>query len=135
MKKLELKHLDFANNAKVKLSRLPCWYFENINLQDCELSFNGYSKEPYLKYKDVAFVMDQITIYKRPLSQFTQEIEHNGVKFVPNHHKYFKFFIEDDLEYFLNNILQSPYYQIELLLQWHFDIFGLIENNLAIEIK
>jgi len=81
--KLEIKHLDFANNGKVRLTRLPHWDFENVNLQDCELHFNSSSKEPYLRYKDVTFGLDQIKVYKLPLSSLTKEIEHNGEKFVP----------------------------------------------------
>ena len=142
--KLELKHLDFANNAKVKLSRLPHWEFENVNLQDCELSFNGYSKEPYLRYKDVTFGMDQIIIYKRPLSQITKEIEHNGEKFVPmgrlsclyefekRHDFYLSMYIDGCWIYSCNEL---PYDVIEKLLEWHFDIFGLIEKGLAEPIK
>lgn len=128
---LELKHLDFTNNARVKLSRLPHWEFENVNLQDCKLSFNGSSKEPYLRYKDVAFVMDQITIYKRSLSQLTKEIEHNGEKFVPMD------IIRKDYigEAIGLNTATWSHRVVQKLLEWHFDIHGLIENNLAIEIK
>ena len=83
----------------------------------------------------------------RPLSQLTQEIEHNGEKFVPidkiksmwgyetfeyqgyiNYAHYFK--LEDNKP----AILHLPYCFIELFLEWHFDIFGLIEKNLAIEL-
>ena len=78
--KLELKHLDFSNNAKVKLTRLPYWEFKEVNLNNCTLSFNN--NEPYLRYKDVTFGLDQIALYKRPFSDLAKEIEVNGEKFV-----------------------------------------------------
>lgn len=81
--KLELKHLDFVNNGEVRLTRLLNWDFENVKLQECELYFDNGSKEPYLKYHGLTFTLDQIKVYKRPLSQLTEEIEHNGERFVP----------------------------------------------------
>ena len=72
-----------------------------------------------------------------PLSDLTKEIEVNGEKFVP---------IDwlDDLEsevcsysidYYINHTKRLPYYRIERLLEWHFDIYGLIDAGLAIDIN
>ena len=75
----------------------------------------------------------------RPLSDLTKEIEHNGKKFVP-----IKVFAEGiDYE---NNILmyiqntrrlimnfEHSLHVYNHLLEWHFDVFSLIENNLAID--
>lgn len=134
MKKLELKHLDFANNGKVRLSRLPHWDYENVNLQDCELSFNSVTKEPFLRYKDVSFGLDQVKPYKRPLSQLTQEIEHNGERFVPYLRLGGRPNLKDyDIDYLSKNINHISFGLIQQLIEWHFDIYGLIENNLAIE--
>lgn len=165
--KLELKHLDFVNNGKVRLIRLPHWDFNNVNLQDCELSFNAVSKEPFLRYENVTFGLDQIKVYKRQLSDLTKEIEVNGEKFVPivelaklfhtvksavthfsnivnagfygasvNCH------IENDdsrfTYYQLRNdefVLSNTYQEVQKLLEWHFDVFGLIEQGLAIDIN
>jgi hypothetical protein len=70
----------------------------------------------------------------RPLSQLTQEIEHNGEKFVPagkmiTHGFHNSFWYE--LDKFDYRYLYAM--DLEKLLEWHFDIYGLIENNLAIE--
>jgi hypothetical protein len=147
--KLELKHLDFANNCKVRLTRMPHWDFENVNIQDCELSFNSSTKEPYLTYRDVTFVLYQIKLYKRPLSDLTKEIEVNGEKFVPlkklNDECFgltkYRIFIRQDNSIALLADFHEGYNVLnestakDKLLEWHFDIFNLIENNLAIDVN
>ena len=71
----------------------------------------------------------------RPLSDLTKFCEVLG--FVP---------IErlDDLEsdvcsysldYYINHTKRLPFYRVQKLLEWHFDIHNLIENNLAIDIN
>lgn len=69
-----------------------------------------------------------------PLSDLTREIEHNGEKFVPN--KKIQWLFDeyfDYSEYILNGKL--CFNKMEKLLEWHFDIFGLIEQKLAIDIN
>jgi hypothetical protein len=145
--KLELKHLDFVNNGKVRLTRLPHWDFENVSLQNCQLAFNGSSNEPYLRYKDVTFGLDQIKPLLRSLSQLTQEIEVDGVRFVPlvelKNYSDGSVHMDDWLEHMDDfsykpheiNFEQCPYIFIQKLQEWHFDIYGLIEAGLAIEMK
>ena len=143
---IKLEDLDFANNAKVRLTREPHWDFKEVNLQECELSFNGSSKEPYLRYKDVTFGLDQIKLYRRPLSDLTKEIEVNGEKFVP----YDYFYDDPENDWFDGNVWLNymfegnsdktdinyiPYYIIQKLYEWHFDIHNLIERGLAININ
>ena len=71
----------------------------------------------------------------RPLSDLTNFCEDLG--FVP---------IEelDDLEsdvcsysldYYINHTNRLPFYRVQKLLEWNFDIHNLIENNLAIDIN
>ena len=81
----------------------------------------------------------------RPLSDLTKEIEVNGEKFVPEDILFIEYgagyanktaFIND----FMPNIIYTHYSQIsyrimQFLFEWHFDVFGLIENNLAIDIN
>jgi hypothetical protein len=150
--KLELKHLDFANNSKVRLTRVPHWDFENVSLQDCELAFNSVSKEPFLRYKNVTFGLNQTSLYKRPLSDLTKEIEVNGEKFVPmewmekNIHKMVSFYepidksseIEIDImteDYSQRISLYDGFRVIQKFQEWHFDYQRLIENGLAIDIN
>jgi hypothetical protein len=67
----------------------------------------------------------------RPLSDLTKEIEVNGEKFVPklwlgyNH-------IGECLG---TNIATWSFRSAVKLLEWHFDIYGLIESGLAIDIN
>lgn len=72
----------------------------------------------------------------RNLSDLTKEIEVNGEKFTPNHDSDFKYFITHELDDFIQSIPNSlNYNQMQKLFEWHFDIFGLIENGLAIDIN
>lgn len=132
--KLELKHLDFSNNGEVRLTRLPHWDFENVKLQDCELGFNGVTKEPFLRYKDVTFGLDQIKLYKRSLHQLTEEIEHNGERFVPINfilpeiceNSYPAKIRFQDTCWLKENkndaILSLSYKKVQKLYEWHFAV-------------
>ena len=72
----------------------------------------------------------------RPLSDLTKEIEVNGNLFIPNHHPLFKIFINDDMDWFMDNCpFFVNYVQVQKLLEWHFDVFNLIEKGLAIDIN
>ena len=77
----------------------------------------------------------------RPLSDLTKEIEINGGKILPYFSLWwggsgepkevaerYKKITTDDLEKF-------QYRDIEKLFRWHFDVFGLIDNDLAIDIN
>lgn len=67
----------------------------------------------------------------RPLYQLTKPIEHNGKKFVPIEKLSITF---DNFEFnhmFGINEKYLSVYDYKLLLSWHFDIFGLIDRNLA----
>ncbi len=84
----------------------------------------------------------------RPLSDLTKEIECNSKNFVAfdkikNNH--IDFFADTDFEdYILDRYNKSGFWAtviflpsglVELLLEWHFDVFGLIEKGLAIDIN
>jgi len=75
--------------------------------------------------------LDKIKPILRPLSDLTKEIEHNGEKFVPStifpeHGPY-------DTAFKIQNRL--PYSVVAILFEWHFDVFGLIDEGLAIDIN
>lgn len=74
---------------------------------------------------------DDVKPLLRPLSSLTEEIEHNGEKFVPvdilgwnSYENIIKKGICDSVGY---------QYMIKLF-EWHFDVFGLHERGLAIPI-
>jgi hypothetical protein len=70
----------------------------------------------------------------RPLSDLTKEIEHNGERFVPRDeftdYEWDKYCCFDlPLDRFL------PYDTFSKLIEWHFDVFNLIPQGLAIDIN
>ena len=107
--------------------------------------------------------LDRIKPVLRTLSDLTKEIEVNGNKFVPceellktkfkQHYnsetisRYKEICYNSRVVWFQNianynmdipnkiNVLEQPYWVFQYLLELHFDIFGLIENNLAIDIN
>lgn len=78
----------------------------------------------------------------RPLSDLTKEIEHNGEKFVPIE-KCGYCSLEDctnesgEIEEITSSHILGfmPFNYFDKLLEWHFDVFGLIPNGLAIDIN
>lgn len=91
-------------------------------------------------------VIDAPAFYKpilRPLSDLTKEIEHNGKKFTPEI-ELLQLFGDFELNHnprLLNFTLDKWVSWSDLtkftgiLFEWHFDVFGLIENGLAIDIN
>lgn len=83
-------------------------------------------------------------IILRPLSDLTKEIEVNGKKFVPltellniSNFDVSKMSWEEQLDYghIYCDLSFINFYDLQLLLEWHFDVFGLIDENLAININ
>lgn len=70
----------------------------------------------------------------RPLSDLTKEIEHNGEKFVPIKKLGINKMWLGINDYHIH-VYNQPYSEVQQLLEWHFDIFGLIEAGLAIDIN
>jgi len=67
----------------------------------------------------------------RPLSDLTKEIEVNGEKLIPS-----TLGLNLPLENLVSKeILNLKFITIQKLLEWHFDIFDLIPNNLAFDIN
>lgn len=81
-----------------------------------------------------------------PLSYLTKEIEVNGEKFVPieklkerDSDIEFLGFYQSTFAFIIDEkavgIMAIPYYIIQQLIEWHFDIFNLIEKGLAVDIN
>jgi hypothetical protein len=140
--KLELKHLagylpyglkaQDLRTKEVRAVTLLHFTYDNETVGHNHLIYDGLMLSKHLPIL-------------RPLSDLTKEIEVNGDKFVPidwfEHDSvsdYFdgniwvKFLFEDgkcgDLDFI-------PYGMIQKLLEWHFDIYGLIDAGLAIDIN
>lgn len=142
MKKLTIKHLAPYLPYKLKMIYAKKeGYPEGERIR--ELSLNNY-KYLVTKYKRKPIL--------RPLSDLVKEIEHNGEKLVlaewidkniRNNVDIYKplntnYPIELSIEtenYSQEIDLYDGYTIIQKLFEYHFDVFGLIENNLAININ
>lgn len=128
--KLELKHLapylpyglkgiDYDNKTYLFIG-LDC---NGKEYWDCNevLDKKGYDVKPIL----------------RPLSDLTEEIEINGEKFVPKNKltEMFDYITFDYRAFESDFFLSMPYDLVKQLFEWHFDVFGLIEQGLAIDIN
>lgn len=165
MKKLKLEHLApylpyelklFYTHTK-KIGQISNIYSigEGFDNEDIKISIDFSEGEHIWMYKPIL----------RPLSDITKEIIHNEERFVPGlklvdpektewsrmicefynpfariptHSKYIRV-MHDKLGEIISinpsNISHLPYHTFKNLLEWHFDVFGLIEKGLAIDIN
>ncbi len=146
MKKLELKHIVgyLPYNLKVKSGNVNLIRTLNIEIDE--------------NFRDIITLNNLITgighkPILRPLSDLTKEIEVNGEKFVPIEWFEIGEDSNDSEEYdhgnikliktleriskfnISNDILFLPHGVVQKLYEWHFDVHGLIEKGLAIDIN
>jgi hypothetical protein len=94
-------------------------------------------------FGDTVLFINQIEPILRPLSDLTKEIEFDNEKFTPSKDKYwgmnsFQYHINqfenwESPSAYLNSC--APYGLLLVLIKWHFDVFGLIDAGLAIDIN
>lgn len=140
--KLELKHLapylPYKLKVKTKIGNLILCQLNNSTKWNAWFYFcrNSKNKNQLYNFNNLknadgigrGFLLKEITPILRPISDIEKEIEVNGKKIVPL--DYFSGFF--DFEYGIESI---DYKRAQKLLEWHFDIFGLIEKGLAIDIN
>ena len=131
--KLELKYLAayLPYELKVLFEHRPSFkshpnYFKTEKLSASNISIIGKKTYSLVSAKPIL----------RPLSDLTKEITHNGESFVPagkmiTHGFHNSFWYETDK--FDYRYLYS--YDLDKLLEWHFDVFGLIGKGLAVDIN
>ncbi len=154
--RFQIEKYTFLGDKSVYTDDLDC-----ISPTDKMLCFNCEG-DYYLDEEENNFSAKPIL---RNLSDLTKEIEHNGERFVPIIVLYnlynFKVSICDSIEYleefkieedsqnlilfdkkddnqhfsFEKEISGNAYWVVRRLLEWHFDIFSLIENGLAVDIN
>jgi hypothetical protein len=115
--KLELKHIQ-------SYQLLKGYFLENLDIVtgiDFEHKIISSLNNGNVLIKDFKPAL-------RPLSDLTKEIEHNGEKFVP----YNKLTKEISNKAWLSEIkinlsrpVYLPYFMVEKLFEWHFDVFNL----------
>ena len=78
----------------------------------------------------------------RPLSDLTKKIEIDGETFRPFHKLDHDFELQNNTYLCLIlhgariiNLFDHPYEIMQKLFEWHFDVFGLIDKGLAIDIN
>lgn len=152
MEKLELKHLApyfaYGLNFKAKEKGMY-WKYPNHMNEGFIFEFDIFDTPKKLSIGRDGFTwLDQLLYDSNPilrqLSDLTKEIEVNGEKFVPRDTdllgKYEILVIGGKFDFFdgmgsNENIFDLPYEAFEKLFEWHFDVFGLIEAGLAIDIN
>jgi len=144
--KLELNHL--ASHA-INGGKLRCLDDNNMWYDDSIKSINFLNETIYTKEGcsiDASDFGDFAFMVKRPLSDLTKEIQVNGNKFVPiekinRTHPEYPIEIDENTVFFtdaceLNMLEMTEIYSIfQKLLEWHFDINGLIGKGWAIDIN
>ena len=131
MEKLELKHL-----APYLPYGLKYWSKEHKaeSILDC---YKPESFDNIMKTISMEAILRHPDIYKpilRPLSDLTKEIEVNGIKFTPQRTWGIS---QGQLKttLFYKDCGEMYFRHIKLLFEFHFDVFGLIEKGLAIDIN
>lgn len=130
MNKLELKHLAAYLPYDLEV-------MSNLNMKGF-LSFNYDEKHHYSKLTIGYVLKEQLKPILKPLSDLDKEMECNGKKFIP-----IEYFVDSENPSIQDDIYNTlsadkePYYinygHAKKLLEWHFDIFGLIEKGLAVD--
>lgn len=139
MEKLELKHLTYylpyGLKIRVRLNRFSCGAGGKMYTdKNVELTYKNILKFKHgVHYNSIKPIL-------RPLSDLTKRIEIDG-KFIPLERLLWEsnFNIDimswdEKLEYLdvYTCIDLLTFKDIQLLCEWHFDIFGLIDKGLAI---
>jgi hypothetical protein len=129
--KLEIKHLAPYLPYRLKM---------NYGVHNPELIGIYGDYTIYLKYNDGRIKDQDISNYKPilyPLEYLTKEIEVNREKFVPSEKIAVHLFEYDFLAMVINrkNTKGIPFWVVQKLFEWHFDVFGLIPAGLAIDIN
>jgi len=130
--KLELKHL--APYLPYGLEAIREGFEESQLVVGIEL--------PCVNHDGLILIEDDEPLYLveaqlalRPLSDLTKEIKHNGDKFVPLDKLHeLTGFCRDTSEK-VNDWTMRRYDIVQKLFEWHFDVFGLIDKGLAIDMK
>jgi hypothetical protein len=142
MEKLELKHLAPYLPYGLKVMSI---YNEVSEINSINYSLDKQSRDSLnllIGRNPLRFRGDNLDTIKpilRPLSDLTKEIEYDGETITPC-------IYWDDINIAYEKNLRSmakfnysdgymPYFITEKLLEWHFDVFGLIEKGLAIDIN
>ena len=132
MKTLELKHL--APYLPYGLKLIGHTHGEIVEMSEVNEN-NVNIKNRGFQYGWWADIFDVSPIL-RPLSDLTKEFEYKGKKIqVLNELGFANSVDVKESLLFVIGKLHIPYSEFTKLCEWHFDVFGLIEKGLAIDIN
>jgi len=130
---------------KIELSELKYYLGTGLTFQVSErIDFPNNSFLPVKR--DILFSLGNLSDIKDlgkihlikpivyPLSMLTEEIEVDGEKFTPSYkldqdYCFDCSLITEDMRW----INSSPFAMVQLMIEWHFDVFGWINKGLAID--
>lgn len=129
-----LKFISEMDDRDGITGQLPIWRMNGISFLFGDYCANTQETSD-------AYAIEKIKPFLRPLSDLTKPIEHNGETFVPfeelcrfSDYSEWLWSIEDD-KYEMSTPHRWPYELVEKLIEWHFDIHGLIKAGLAIDLN
>jgi hypothetical protein len=98
-----------------------------------QVRFETYTREHILEGTFLSWSLKNITPVLRPMSDLTKEITVNGETFIP----FIKVGIYLNVEHLIEEVITGmcPVIVFNMLLKWHFDVYGLIAKGLAININ
>jgi hypothetical protein len=113
-----------------------------INLSEYGICKNTIERLDGFVLGNVLTDMDEFDIkycilHLRPLSDLTKEITHNGETFVPIENIAIYSPTNQGLSYLIEQI-KTGFIEVIVfnkLIEWHFDVFGLIGKELAIDLN
>lgn len=152
MRKLELKHL--APYLPYGLIITDGEYNRKLSIHSTTYSTNDVGLSRLFAFGGYDYALGLPALHQ--LSDLTKEIEHNGERFVPSYRICKQLLYDDSYVNTDDNVIsiqthanvqniliainneildECPCGIYRNLLEWHFDLFGLIEDGLAIDIK
>ena len=124
--KLELKHL--APYLPYELKAICTQDINGVLYKHINLTERFYSMP--------TAILTNFKPILRPLSDLTKVIQHNGDEFIPCiEYNYIKDELEELSSLDCSYIRYTRYNVVSILFELHFDVFGLIEKGLAIDIN
>jgi len=129
--KLELKHL-----APYLPYGLKFTGDSGIETELCMIDFNKNQVKAIIQGSDAESIsLESNKPILHPLSDLAKEIKYNGEKLVPCNKIIFNpYYDNTDVRETILKGYES-YKNITQLLKWHFDVFGLIQEGLAVDIN
>jgi hypothetical protein len=129
--------LQFTDLAPYFPYGLRVKYKEGVHYGICEISGLDLLGAKILGI-DIWVLFKNLKPILRPFSDLINEIELNGKKFVPKDildETHISNWTYGNIKYVNSEMLKdAPFWFVEKLIEWQFDVFGLIDKGLAISI-